>query len=50
VVLQVLAMTAAAVAGIFMHWWRHVGRGVLASGIVHFTTNAGGLTLAVLVR
>ena len=26
------------------------GRGVLASVIVHFTTNAGGLTLAVLVR
>jgi membrane protease YdiL (CAAX protease family) len=50
VVLQVLAMAAAAVAGIFLHWWRHVGRGVLASVIVHFATNAGGLTLAVLVR
>jgi membrane protease YdiL (CAAX protease family) len=50
VVLQVLAMAAAALAGIFLHWWRHVGRGVLASVIVHFTTNAGGLTLAVLVR
>lgn len=50
VVLQALAMAAAGVAGIFLHWWRHTGRGVLASVIVHFTTNAGGLTLAVLVR
>lgn len=50
VVLQVAAMAAAGAAGIFLHWWRHTGRGVLASGIVHFTTNAGGLTLAVLVR
>jgi len=50
VVLQVLAMAAAGVAGLFMHWWRHVGRGVLASALVHFTTNAGGLTLVVLVR
>ncbi|WP_328617971.1 CPBP family intramembrane metalloprotease [Amycolatopsis sp. NBC_00355] len=50
VVLQILAMAAAGVAGIFLHWWRHQGRGVLASVIVHFTTNAGGLTLAVLVR
>jgi membrane protease YdiL (CAAX protease family) len=50
VVLQVLAMAAAGVAGIFLHWWRHTGRGVLAPLIVHFTTNAGGLTLAVLVR
>jgi membrane protease YdiL (CAAX protease family) len=50
VVLQVLAMAAAGVAGIFLHWWRHRGRGVLASVMVHFTTNAGGLTLAVLVR
>jgi membrane protease YdiL (CAAX protease family) len=50
VVLQVLAMAAAGVAGIFLHWWRHQGHGVLASVIVHFTTNAGGLTLAVLVR
>ena len=50
VLLQVLAMAAAAAAGIFLHWWRHTGRGVLASAIVHFTTNAGGLTLAVLVR
>ncbi|WP_410623544.1 CPBP family intramembrane glutamic endopeptidase [Amycolatopsis sp. cmx-8-4] len=50
VVLQILAMAAAGVAGIFLHWWRHKGHGVLASVIVHFTTNAGGLTLAVLVR
>jgi len=50
VVLQVLAMAAAGVAGIFLHWWRHIGRGVLASVIAHFVTNAGGLTLAVLVR
>ncbi|WP_103343266.1 CPBP family intramembrane glutamic endopeptidase [Amycolatopsis sp. CA-126428] len=50
VVLEVLAMAAAGVAGIFLHWWRHLGRGVLASVIVHFTTNAGGLALAVLVR
>jgi membrane protease YdiL (CAAX protease family) len=50
VVLQVLAMAAAGVAGIFLHWWRHAGRGVAASVIVHFATNAGGLTLAVLVH
>ncbi|MBE8522974.1 CPBP family intramembrane metalloprotease [Amycolatopsis sp. H6(2020)] len=50
VLLQVLAMASAGAAGIFLHWWRHTGRGVLASAIVHFTTNAGGLTLAVLVR
>ncbi|MET9002767.1 CPBP family intramembrane glutamic endopeptidase [Amycolatopsis sp. NPDC004169] len=50
VVLQVLAMAAAGAVGIVLHWWRHVGRGVLASVIVHFTTNAGGLTLVVLVR
>jgi membrane protease YdiL (CAAX protease family) len=50
VVLQVPAMAAAGVAGIFLHWWRHLGHGVLASVIVHFVTNAGGLTLAVLVR
>jgi membrane protease YdiL (CAAX protease family) len=50
VLLQVLAMAAAGVAGVFLHWWRHVGRGVAASVIVHFTTNAGGLTLAVLLR
>lgn len=49
-VLQVLAMAAAGVAGIFLHWWRHLGRGVLASVVVHFTTNAGGLTLAVAMR
>lgn len=50
VVLQILAMAAAGAAGIFLHWWRHKGRGMLASVIVHFTTNAGGLTLAVLLR
>ncbi|MEU0532514.1 CPBP family intramembrane glutamic endopeptidase [Amycolatopsis tolypomycina] len=50
VVLQVLAMAAAGVAGIFLHLWRHFGRGVLASVIVHFTTNAGGLTLVVVLR
>ncbi|WP_326943512.1 CPBP family glutamic-type intramembrane protease [Amycolatopsis sp. NBC_01307] len=50
VVLQILAMAAAGAAGILLHWWRHKGHGVLASVIVHFTTNAGGLTLAVLVR
>lgn len=50
VVLQVLAMAAAGVAGIFLHAWRHFGRGVTASILVHFTTNVGGLVLAVVVQ
>ncbi|HWD04743.1 MAG TPA: CPBP family intramembrane glutamic endopeptidase [Amycolatopsis sp.] len=49
-VLQLLAMVAAAAAGVFLHAWRHAGRGVLASALVHFTTNVGGLVIAVAVR
>ncbi|MEV4600786.1 CPBP family intramembrane glutamic endopeptidase [Amycolatopsis sp. NPDC049253] len=48
--LQVLAMVAAAAAGVFLYAWRHFGRGVLASVLVHFTTNVGGLVIAVAVR
>ncbi|WP_370542107.1 CPBP family intramembrane glutamic endopeptidase [Amycolatopsis sp. FDAARGOS 1241] len=49
-VLQVLAMVAATAAGVFLHAWRHFGRGVLASVLVHFTTNVGGLVVAVAVQ
>ena len=49
-VIQVLAMTAAGAAGVFLHLWRHLGRGVLASALVHLATNSGGLALAVAVR
>lgn len=44
--LSALAMLAAAGAGIFLYWWRHLGRGVLAPALVHFATNSGGLILA----
>lgn len=48
-VVSLLAMFAAAVAGVFLHWWRQTGRGVLASGLVHLATNSGGLVIAWLV-
>jgi len=48
-VVSALAMLAAAGAGVFLHWWRHTGRGVAASMLVHFATNSGGLVIAALV-
>jgi membrane protease YdiL (CAAX protease family) len=45
-VLSLLAMVAAAAAGVFLSWWRHTGRGLLASVLVHLATNSGGLVLA----
>lgn len=48
-VISLLAMLAAAAAGVFMYWWRHIGRGLLAPVLVHLATNSGGLVLAWLV-
>lgn len=45
-VLSLLAMVAAAAAGVFLSWWRHAGRGLLAAILVHLATNSGGLVLA----
>ncbi|GAA4545013.1 CPBP family intramembrane glutamic endopeptidase [Amycolatopsis samaneae] len=45
-VVSALAMLAAAGAGVFLCWWRHTGRGLLAPVLVHLTTNSGGLVLA----
>lgn len=46
VVVSVLAMLAAAVAGVALHWWRHTGRGLLAPMLVHLATNSGGVLVA----
>ena len=43
VVVSVLTMLAAAVAGVALHWWRHTGRGLLAPMLVHLATNSGGV-------
>jgi membrane protease YdiL (CAAX protease family) len=48
-VLSVLAMIAAAIAGVVLCWWRHTGRGVLAPALVHLATNSGGVVVAWLV-
>ncbi|QFU89246.1 CPBP family intramembrane glutamic endopeptidase [Amycolatopsis sp. YIM 10] len=45
-VVSVLAMLAAAGAGVFLHWWRHTGRSLLAPMAVHTATNCGGLAAA----
>lgn len=45
-VVSLLAMLAAAGAGVVLYWWRHTGRGVLSSALIHFATNSGGLVLA----
>ncbi|WP_027927644.1 CPBP family intramembrane glutamic endopeptidase [Amycolatopsis benzoatilytica] len=45
-VVSVLAMLAAAGAGVFLCWWRYTGRGLLAPAMVHLATNSGGLILA----
>ncbi|MBN6042048.1 type II CAAX prenyl endopeptidase Rce1 family protein [Amycolatopsis sp. 195334CR] len=44
--ISVLAMLAAAGAGVFLHWWRHTGRSLLAPMAVHTATNSGGLAAA----
>jgi len=49
IAVSALAMLAAAGAGVFLHWWRHTGRGVAASMLVHLATNSGGLVIAALV-
>ena len=43
---SVLAMLAAAGAGVVLHWCRHVGRGLLTPALVHLATNSGGLLVA----
>lgn len=45
-VVSVLAMLAAAGAGVVLHWWRHTGRGLLTPALIHFATNSGGLLIA----
>ncbi|RSN60922.1 CPBP family intramembrane metalloprotease [Amycolatopsis sp. WAC 04182] len=44
--ISVLAMVAAAGAGVFLYWWRHWGKGVLAPALLHCATNSGGLLVA----
>jgi len=46
VVVSAVAVVAAAVAGVFLLWWRHQGRGVLAPALVHLATNSGGVLVA----
>jgi membrane protease YdiL (CAAX protease family) len=46
IVVSVLTMLAAAVAGVVLHWWRHTGRGLLAPMLVHLATNSGGVLVA----
>jgi uncharacterized protein len=46
VVVSVLAMLGAALAGVVLHWWRHTGRGLLAPMLVHLATNSGGVLVA----
>lgn len=45
-VVSLLAMLAAAAVGVLLHAWRHFGRGVPSTVLVHLTTNSGGLTPA----
>ncbi|OLF16385.1 CAAX protease family protein [Actinophytocola xanthii] len=46
VVVSVLAMLGAAVAGVVLHWWRHTGGGLLSPMLVHLATNSGGVLVA----
>ncbi|WAL68957.1 CPBP family glutamic-type intramembrane protease [Amycolatopsis cynarae] len=43
---SLLAMLAAAGAGVFLYWWRHTGRGLAAPMMIHLATNSGGLVFA----
>ncbi|HVW44847.1 MAG TPA: CPBP family glutamic-type intramembrane protease, partial [Amycolatopsis sp.] len=45
-VVSLLAMVAAAGAGVLLYWWRHTGRGLVAPMLVHLATNSGGLVFA----
>lgn len=45
-VVSLLAMLAAAGAGVLLHWWRHTGRGLTAPMMIHLATNSGGLVFA----
>jgi membrane protease YdiL (CAAX protease family) len=45
-VVSILAMLAAAGAGVVLHWWRHTGRGLLTPALIHLATNSGGLLVA----
>ncbi|MET9262024.1 CPBP family intramembrane glutamic endopeptidase [Amycolatopsis sp. NPDC004079] len=45
-VVSLLAMLAAAAVGVFLCWWRYLGRGLLAPALVHVATNSVGLVLA----
>ncbi|MDI5975895.1 CPBP family glutamic-type intramembrane protease [Amycolatopsis magusensis] len=44
--ISVPAMLAAAGTGVFLHWWRHTGRSLLAPMAVHLATNSGGPAVA----
>jgi membrane protease YdiL (CAAX protease family) len=44
--ISVLAMLAAAAAGVVLHWCRHTGRGLVTPALVHLATNSGALLLA----
>lgn len=46
VVVSVLTMLAAALAGVVLYWWRHTGRGLVAPMLVHLATNSGGVLVA----
>lgn len=41
IVVSLLAMLAAAGAGVFLCWWRYTSRGLLAPILVHLATNSG---------
>jgi uncharacterized protein len=44
--MAVVAMLAAAGAGVVLHWWKHTGRGLLTPALVHLGTNSGRLLIA----
>ncbi len=44
--ISVVAMLAAAGAGVVLHWWKHTGRGLLTPALVHLGTNSGGLLIS----
>jgi len=45
-VVSLMAMLAAAGAGVVLSWWRYTGRSLAAPIMVHLATNSGGLVLA----
>ncbi|MGH3756908.1 CPBP family intramembrane glutamic endopeptidase [Actinophytocola sp.] len=46
IVVSLVAMLGATVAGVALYWWRHTGRGLLAPMLVHLATNSGGVLVA----